>query len=83
VPDATDPPASGADPPLSTLSLQISDLADAEVTARRLEDGFTALAIRNQRRTTVTLRDAASVLRKLLDECRVAVTLLDDPDERP
>jgi hypothetical protein len=31
----------------------------------------------------VTLHDAASVLRKLLDECRVAVTLLDDPDERP
>jgi hypothetical protein len=83
VPDATDPPPSAADPPLRTLSLQITDLADAEVTARRLENGFTALAIRNPRSTTVTLRDAASVLRSLLDECRVAVTLLDDPDERP
>jgi hypothetical protein len=83
VPDATDPPPSAADPPVRTLSLQITDLADAEVTARRLEDGFTALAIRNQRHTTVTLRDAASVLRSLLDECRVAVTLLDDPDARP
>jgi hypothetical protein len=83
MPDGTDPPPSTADAPVRTLSLQITDLAGAEVTARRLEDGYTALAIRNQRNTTVTLRDAASVLRSLLDECRVAVILLDDPDERP
>lgn len=75
------PPA--ADPLMRSLSLQIADLAGAEVTACRLEDGFTALAIRNQRSTTVTLRDAASVLRSLLDECRVAVTLLVDSDQRP
>jgi hypothetical protein len=82
VPDAIDPPPCAADPPIRTLSLQITDLAGAEVTARRLDDGFTALTICNQRNTTVTLRDSASVLRSLLDECRVAVTLLDDPDER-
>jgi hypothetical protein len=29
----------------------------------------------------VTLRDTASVLRWLLDECRVAVKLLEDPDD--
>ena len=79
--DATEGPPAAADPAVRTLALHIADLAGAEVTARRLEDGFTALAIRNQRNTTVTLRDAASVLRSLLDECRVAVTLLDDPDQ--
>jgi hypothetical protein len=82
VPDATDHPPSAADAPTRTLSLEMTDLAGADVIARRLEDGLTALAIRNQRHTTVTLRDAASVLRSLLDECRVAVTLLDDPDTR-
>ena len=83
MPDATDQPPSAADPPTGVLSLEMTDLAGADVLARRLEDGSTALAIRNQRRTTVTLRDAAGVLRSLLDECRVAVTLLDDPDKRP
>jgi hypothetical protein len=82
MPDATDQPPSAADPPARILSLEITDLAGADVTARRLDDGSTALAISNQRHTTVTLRDAASVLRPLLDECRVAVTLLDDPDKR-
>jgi hypothetical protein len=83
MPDATDQPPSAAEPPTRILTLEITDLAGADVMARRLDDGSTALAIRNQRHTTVTLRDAASVLRSLLDECRVAVTLLDDPDKRP
>jgi hypothetical protein len=82
VSDASDRSSSAADPPIRTVSIQMADLTGAEVTARRLGDGSTALAIRNRRSTTVTLRDAASVLRSLLDECRVAVTLLDDPEDR-
>jgi hypothetical protein len=67
---------------MRTVSTQVTDLAGADVTARRLGDGTAALVVRNQRGTTVTLRDGASVLRSLLDECRVAVTLLDDPEDR-
>lgn len=80
--DATDRPPATLDPPLRTISLQMTDLTGAEVDARRLDDGLTELSIRNQRGTTVTLHDGASVLRSLFDQCRVAVTLLDDPDDR-
>lgn len=77
--DATDPaPSTG--PPAASTALQITDLTGARVDARRLDDGSTALAIRTGRGITLTFRDSASALRSLLDECRVAVVLLADPE---
>ncbi|MFP3902214.1 MAG: hypothetical protein ACLFXM_15270 [Acidimicrobiia bacterium] len=79
--DATDP-APSAGPPAPSTALRIADLAGACVDARRLDDGSTELAIRTGHGITVTFRDSASVLRSLLDDCRVAVVLLADRDTR-